>query len=123
MGVTRLFALPPRFETDKERLDAGISRMRVQAVRGMPPHEMLGFQPDAFVPDGAKDRRRAPGCTVFRTRAPVHPAVLFCRYVPGVPDMRSYERILFLCSKNGNLFYQDARAKASACLTAGFETP
>src|SRR6266567_3977269 len=51
IGIVRFLALPPTFETGKERFHAGIGCMGMQLVRGEQPLQMLLFQPDALVPD------------------------------------------------------------------------
>ena len=50
-----LAALSPAVETGKERLHAGVRRMSMKFVGGMPAHEVLGFEPDTLVPDRAPE--------------------------------------------------------------------
>ena len=47
-----LATLPPTRKCSKEGLYAGIGCMGMEVVGGVPAHEVLGFQPDAFASDG-----------------------------------------------------------------------
>src|SRR6266487_215973 len=49
-GWISFTALPPTFETGKERLYTSIGCMRMQLVRGEQPLQVLLFEPDALMP-------------------------------------------------------------------------
>ena len=54
-GIACPSALPPRLETGKKCLDAGIRGVGMQLVGAMPAHEVLRLQPYPFMPDGAPE--------------------------------------------------------------------
>jgi hypothetical protein len=97
--------------------------MGVQVVRGMPPHEMLGFQPDAFVPNATPegDERLAIQPSALLRQfvelycfADMYTAYLICDHIYA---------FFFSAQKNGSSSEQNARAKVSTRLIPGVEAP
>jgi len=104
--VARLFALPPALETGKEGLHAGVGGVSVQVRRGMPAHQVAGAEPDAFMPDGTPEGDND---------LTVQPAAFLREFIQlwCFADLYAAHTIgthmfiiLFVCSKNGNIFHQ-----------------
>lgn len=122
VGIACPSALPPRLETGKECLDAGIRGVGMQLVGAMPTHEVLGFQPYPFVPDGAPEGGK---------HLAVEPPALLREFVhlftcadmyaayPIVPHSYVF---FFSASQTVRGFVRDARAKADIRLTAWDES-
>jgi hypothetical protein len=112
VGIACTSTLPPRLETGKKCLDAGIRGVGMQRVGAMPTHEVLGLQPYPFVPDGAPEGGK---------HLAVEPPALLREFIQLFAFAYMYtaypivpHRSVFLCSAPKAVigFIRDARAKA-----------